>query len=339
MRHSPLSPPPAFPASVPPAFPASVPPAFPASVPPAFPASVPAGLAPAPRVSAPLGSRPASSRVAPPLVAVAHGSRDPRAAATVGALLDLVCRRAAGAGYPGLDVRAAYLGHAAPTLGQALGALDGEAVVLPLLLTAAYHSRTDIPKALHEARSTQPRLDVTYGRPLGPHPLLLRALDRRLAEALQDADAQNVGHNAARNAGPNAGPEDTSAGEAVPPGESSVVLAAAGSSDPAANAVISDLAARWQSARGWRAVVPAYASAASPTPPEAVAAARRAGARRVLVASYLLSPGIFADQIRGDCLAAGATVVSGVLGAAPEVADVVLGRYAESLADGAAAAV
>ena len=269
--------------------------------------------------------------MAPPLVAVAHGSRDPRAAATVGALLDLVCRRAAGAGYPGLDVRAAYLGHAAPTLGQALGALDGEAVVLPLLLTAAYHSKTDIPKALHEARSTQPRLDITYGRPLGPHPLLLRALDRRLAEALQDADAQNAGQNA--------GPEDTSAGEAVPPGETAVVLAAAGSSDPAANAVISDLAARWQSARGWRAVVPAYASAASPTPPEAVAAARRAGARRVLVASYLLSPGIFADQIRGDCLAAGATVVSAVLGAAPEVADVVLGRYAESLADGAAAAV
>ncbi len=298
-------------------------------------AAVAARLAPAPPGSAPLGSPPASVRVAPPLVAVAHGSRDPRAAATVRALLDLVCRRAAGAGHPGLDVRAAYLGHAAPTLGQALGALDGAAVILPLLLTAAYHSKTDIPKALHEARSTRPRLDVTYGRPLGPHPLLLRALDRRLAEALQDADAQNAG----QNPGQNPGPGGTSAGEAVPPGETTVVLAAAGSSDPAANAVISNLAARWQSARGWRAVVPAYASAASPAPPEAVAAARRAGARRVLVASYLLSPGIFADQIRRDCLAAGATVVSAVLGAAPEVADVVLGRYAESLADGAAAAV
>ena len=247
-------------------------------------------------------------------MAVAHGSTDPRAAATVGALLDLVRRRAADAGYPGLDVRTAYLGHAAPTLRQALGALDGEAVVLPLLLTAAYHSKTDIPKVLHEARSTQPRLDITYGRPLGPHPLLLRALDRRLAEA-------------GRAAG-QAGPDETA-----------VVLAAAGSSDPAANATITDLAARWRAARGWRAVLPAYASAASPTPPEAVAAARRGGARRVLVASYLLSPGIFADQVRGACLAAGATAVSGVLGAAPEIADLVLGRYAESLADGAAAAV
>ena len=56
----------------------------------------------------------------------------------------------------------------------------------------------------------------------------------------------------------------------------------------------------------------------------------------MLVASYLLSPGIFADQIRRDCLAAGADGVSPVLGARPEIADVVLSRYAETLADGSA---
>ena len=118
-----------------------------------------------------------------PLVAVAHGSSDPRAAASVDALLSLVRARAAAAGYPGLDVRAAYLGHAAPTLAQALGAVDDAAVVLPLLLTAAYHSKTDIPKVLHEVRRARPRLGLGYGRPLGPHPLLRRALERRLAEA------------------------------------------------------------------------------------------------------------------------------------------------------------
>jgi sirohydrochlorin ferrochelatase len=59
----------------------------------------------------------------------------------------------------------------------------------------------------------------------------------------------------------------------------------------------------------------------------------------VLVASYLLSPGVFADQVRRECLAAGATAVAPVLGAAPEVADVVLGRYTDSVAGGAAAAV
>jgi sirohydrochlorin ferrochelatase len=252
-----------------------------------------------------------------PLVGVAHGSSDPRAAASVDTLLSLVRARAAAAGYPGLDVRAAYLGHAAPTLAQALGAVDGAAaVVLPLLLTAAYHSKTDIPKLLHEVRGARPRLGISYGRPLGPHPLLRRALERRLADA---ADG-----------------EPPSASTAVPAASTTaVVLAAAGSSDPAANAVITDQAECWQAERGWRAVLPAYASAASPTPPEAVAAARRSGARRVLVASYLLCPGVFADQIRSDCLAAGADVVSPVLGAAPEIADIVLGRYAESLTSGA----
>jgi len=249
-----------------------------------------------------------------PLVAVAHGSSDPRAAASVDTLLHLARARAAAAGYPGLDVRAAYLGHAAPTLAQALSAVDGAAVVLPLLLTAAYHSKTDIPKVLHEVRRARPRLGISYGRPLGPHPLLRRALERRLAEE-EAMDGEPLSASTAA--------------------ETVIVLAAAGSSDPAANAMITDQAERWQAQRGWRAVLPAYASAASPTPPEAVAAARRSGARRVLVASYLLCPGVFADQVRSDCLAAGAVAVSPVLGAAPEIADIVLGRYAESLTSGA----
>jgi sirohydrochlorin ferrochelatase len=250
----------------------------------------------------------------PPLIAAAHGSSDPRAAASVGTLLDLVRQRAEAAGFPGLDVRAAYLGHAAPSLHQALtyaADRDEEAVVLPLLLTAAYHSKADIPGMLREARSARPRLAVSYGQPLGPHPLLLRALERRLGEIPGSADFD--------------------------PRQTAVVLAAAGSSDRAAAGVITDLAARWRARRGWRAVLPAYASAARPTPADAVAAARRAGTRHVLVATYLLSPGLFADQIRRDCLAAGAAGVSPVLGAAPEIADVVLGRYAETLAYGSAA--
>ena len=265
-----------------------------------------------------------------PLVAVAHGSSDPRAAASVDALLSLVRARAAAAGYPGLDVRAAYLGHAAPTLAQALGAVDGAAVVLPLLLTAAYHSKTDIPKVLHEVRRARPRLGIGYGRPLGPHPLLRRALERRLAEAADgEPPSARTAAQSARTTAQSARTTAQSARTTV------IVLAAAGSSDPAANAVITDQAARWQAERGWRAVLTGYASAASPSPPEAVAAARRSGARRVLVASYLLCPGVFADQVRSDCLAAGADAVSPVLGAAPEIADIVLGRYAESLTSGA----
>ncbi|SEG33716.1 Sirohydrochlorin ferrochelatase [Nonomuraea solani] len=237
----------------------------------------------------PLADGTAPGRV--PLVAVAHGSRDPRAAATVAALLDALTDRVP------LDVRVAYLDHCAPTLGQALRGLE-EAVVLPLLLTEAYHSRVDLPAVLNEARARDPRLRVHYGHTLGPHPLLLTALERRLAEA-----------------GVPAGDPDTA-----------VVLVSAGSSDARANGVIAKLARQWRRS-GWWTVTPAYASAASPTPAEAVAALRRAGAPRVVVAPYLLAPGYFADKVRRGTLEAGAEVVADVLGPAPELAEVLLERY------------
>jgi sirohydrochlorin ferrochelatase len=255
-------------------------------------------------------------------VAVAHGSADPRAAAAIADLMTLVRARAARAGLDGLQVRAAYLGHALPSVPDVLEALSagpgspgrggrarrpapGErpVVVLPLLLTGAFHSDTDLPAVLAEAASRLPRLRISYGDPLGPHPLLLRALERRLA-------------GAGVLAGGTAGTEDTA-----------VVLAAAGSSRTSANAAVAGVAAAWQSARGWRAVTPAFASAAAPTPAEAVARLRGAGARRVVVASYLLAPGFFADRVRQTSLAAGADAVSAALGPAAEVADVILHRY------------
>jgi sirohydrochlorin ferrochelatase len=256
-----------------------------------------------------------------PLVAVAHGSRDPRAAATVTELLSLVRARAARRGLTGLDVRAAFLDHCAPSLPQVLGSVSaasdpgtrGPAVVVPLLLTAAYHSKADIPAQLAAAAAARPGLDVACAGTLGPHALLLAALERRLREA------------------------GVAAGDAKARAATSVALAAAGSSDPAANATIAELAARWARERGWRAVVPCYASAAGPRPAEAVRALRAGGAARVAVATYLLAPGYFADKVSDAALGAGADAVSGVLGAAPEVADVVLDRYLAAAAVPAAA--
>ncbi|MQY07840.1 sirohydrochlorin chelatase [Actinomadura macrotermitis] len=236
------------------------------------------------------------------MVAVAHGSRDPRAAATVAELLDRV--RAL---RPDLPVHAAFLDHAAPAPARVLAALAGDgagaAVVLPLLLTAAYHSKSDIPGVLAQVRRRHPRLDLRTAATLGPDPLLTAALERRLAEA------------------------------GVPAGDpgTAVVLVSAGSSDASANATVQTMARRWR-ARGWRGVVAAYASASRPTPAEAVAALRDAGVPRVAVASYFLAPGYFADKVRRETLAAGAYAVSPVLGAAPEIAELILKRHAEALA-------
>jgi len=241
----------------------------------------------------------------PPLVAVAHGSKDPRAAATIADLLSVVRARAV---RPGLETRAAFLDHCVPSLPRVLSALaqggPADVVLVPLLLTAAYHAKTDIPAQVAAAR--QPGLRVRQASALGPHPLLLSALERRLAEA---------GSGSASRA------------------ETSVVLAAAGSSDPAANATITALAARWEATGGWRRVLPAFASASGPaapglTPAEAVRVLRQMpGGGPVVVASYVLAPGHFADKIRVQGSQAGATAVSAPLGPAPEVADVVLDRY------------
>ena len=73
-----------------------------------------------------------------------------------------------------------------------------------------------------------------------------------------------------------------------------------------------------------------YASAGEPSPAAAVAGLLAAGAPRVVVATYLLAPGLFADRIRQWSLAAGAAAVSPALGACAEVADVVLDRFAEA---------
>lgn len=234
----------------------------------------------------------------PPLLAVAHGSRDLRAAATVQALLREVRSQR-----PELRIRAAYLDHTAPAVAPALTGLasegTGEVIVLPLLLTAAYHSNTDIPRMLADAQDRLPYLRLRYGDTLGPDPGLTAAMERRLAEAGVPAGDPNT----------------------------AVVLAAAGSTDARANATVRTIARHWEGLRGWWAVRPAFASATAPTPAAAVAELRRAGAPRVAVASYFLAPGYFAAKVRAVCLHAGADAVADVLGAAPELATIVCARY------------
>lgn len=220
----------------------------------------------------------------PPLVAVAHGSRNAAASASTSALMVEVRRQR-----PGLRVACCYLEHGGPRLPETLASVGRGAVVVPLLLTAAFHSSTDLPAQLATADPSAAQADV-----LGPHPLLLAALERRLVQA-----------------GVLTGDPGTA-----------VVLAAAGSADPKAQLTVRYLALSWAE-RGWWRVEPAYASAAEPSVTDAVAALRRRGAPRIAIASYLLAPG----QLSQRLAASGADVVSGTLADAPEVAALILKRY------------
>ncbi|MEV7521092.1 CbiX/SirB N-terminal domain-containing protein [Streptomyces sp. NPDC091371] len=239
----------------------------------------------------------------PALLVIAHGSRDPRHAATVHALVEATRELR-----PGLRVETAFLDFNTPTVAQALSSLylSGvrEVVALPLLLTRAFHAKSDIPAALAESSARLPGLSVRVADVLGPSPLLLSALERRLAEAgLTPADRSTT----------------------------AVVLASAGSTDPEAIAAIAETAREWRRA-GWCAVRPAFASAALPRTEDAVRALRAEGFARVAVAPYVIAPGRLPDRIAAGAEAAGADVIADVLGAAPELARLLLRRYDEAAA-------
>ena len=105
-----------------------------------------------------------------------------------------------------------------------------------------------------------------------------------------------------------------------------VVLAAAGSSDPRSVADVEDTADLLQ--RSWAGpVTTGYGSAATPAVPDAVLAARRGGAERVVVASYLLAPGHFHDKLAS----AGADTVTAPLLPDERIAAVLLDRYDAAL--------
>ncbi|MFI0745370.1 sirohydrochlorin chelatase [Streptomyces sp. NPDC021224] len=241
--------------------------------------------------------RPGPSR--PPLLVIAHGSRDPRHAATVHALT----RRVAAA-RPGLRVDTAFLDFNAPSVPQAVGRLaaDGvrDAVALPLLLTRAFHAKTDIPAVLRDSTAALPSLRLRTAEVLGPSPLLTAALERRLTEAgLRPADRPSTG----------------------------LVLASAGSTDPEAGAVIAAVAREWRHT-GWCAVRPAFASAALPRAEDAVRELRAVpGVRQVAVAPYVVAPGFLPDRIARGAREAGADLLAPVLGDAPELAALLLRRY------------
>lgn len=233
---------------------------------------------------------------APVLVACAHGTRSAAGRAVVRALVEDVRRLR-----PGLDVREAFVDVQEPAVGDAVGdAVAGEpaggpgapggvaAVVAPLLLSTGVHVRHDIGAAV----AGRP---AVAAEPLGPDDRLAGVLVDRLVEAGATAD-------------------------------DAVVLAAAGSSDPAAvvavGAVLDALRARWPGP-----VTVGYGAAARPDVATAVADARAAGARRVVVASYLLAPGHF----HGALAAARADVVTAPLAPHPDLARIVLDRYDAAL--------
>jgi sirohydrochlorin cobaltochelatase len=237
----------------------------------------------------------------PVLLGVAHGSKDPASQEGIRALLD----RAA-ALRPGVRTQAAYVDNASPSIRRALASLADEGVddvvVLPLLLTPASHSKTDVAASVQAGRLAHPRMRLRYGRPLGPHPVLVDVVARRLAEA-------------------GARPDDP------------VLLVAGGALDPDANAAVAATARLLFEGRSWPSVDIAFASTARPSVPEALARLRRQGATRVSVARYFLGPGHLPRLVekQAGSVEGLEVVVSAPLGVSDGLAGLLAGRYDEVL--------
>jgi sirohydrochlorin ferrochelatase len=154
---------------------------------------------------------------APALICLALGSRDPRVARTVTALVKEVKEQRRD-----LKIERAFLAGSRPrfadVVDRVVAAGHDEIVVVPLLLTEGKHSEVDIPAELDEATSRHPGLRIRATAILGLETRFLEVLDERMRSALREARVREL---------------------------DALVLAAAGSADPLANQAVARLARLW----------------------------------------------------------------------------------------------
>jgi len=214
---------------------------------------------------------------------VAHGTRKPGGVEMIGDLAERV------AGLLDGPVHVAFVDVLGPTPSEVLRVFpaDRPAVVVPAFLASGYHVRTDVPT--HVAASGHPAVAVTH--PLGPCPGTVRVVGERLIES------------------------------GWRPGDS-VILAAAGTSDTVGQCDLR-ITATLLSALTGDHVALAYAATGEPPVRDAVDALRRDGARRVVVASYLLAEGLFQDRLRDS----GANAVTDPLGTHPGMVRLIASRF------------
>jgi sirohydrochlorin cobaltochelatase len=244
----------------------------------------------------------------PALLIAGHGTRDAAGVAAFAALTERVARLNAGR----MPVAGGFIELSEPPLKDAVTDLAArghrDLVAVPLMLSAAGHSKGDVPAALARETARHPGLSVRYGRPLGPHPVLLDLMAARI--------------------------DAVTAGLTEPP---AVLLAGRGTSDPDGNADVVKVARLLWEGRGYEFAETAFISLARPSVPEGLERCRRLGARSIVVARYFLFPGVLPDRVTEQAVEFAAAHpgldvrVTDVLGDCDEIAGLVAERYREAL--------
>ncbi len=199
-------------------------------------------------------------------------------------------RQAVADALPAVPVRLGYLEHAEPVLERVLAPGEG-AVVVPLFLVSGYHVRTDLP-----ARLARHAPDAHPTAALGSGAEVRAALVGRLVR--QRACGAGTG----------------------------VVLASAGSSDPAARAEALDLAAALQDELG-AIVRTAFLGGTAPGLADAVTRLRAKSCHRIVAAAHLIAPGLFWDRLRAWLSAYGIERTTEPIGPDPHLVEAVVARY------------
>ena len=206
---------------------------------------------------------------------------------------------------PDLRVEPAFLELSKPSFATVVDRLVkagyDEIVVVPLLLTEAYHAKVDVPAAVAEATARHegpahprhPRPRAGAGVPGGARPAAARRPQRRPGPRARRAGARR--------------------GRLLRPAR-----------EPGGRPGWRGCGAPSTGCRRWRRTP-------RPLPPatgEAVRQFRAEGRRHIAVGSLFLAPGLLPDRAAELALEAGAVAVSEPLGADPEVARTILARYA-----------
>jgi sirohydrochlorin ferrochelatase len=237
--------------------------------------------------AAPAASGPAaSSSGAPrPIVLIAHGSPDPRSPEVVHHIA-----HAAGADVGFLEFNEP---HPIEVLRSLADSGIGTVVALPLLLTDAYHSRTDLPEVAKRAEEARPGLVVAVARPVG---------DLSLAKVLV---------------------------RDLPYGIDGLVVCAAGTRVDEGRAHVAEVAAEAGRLLGVPAG-PGFASGPGPKAGETVEALKAQGAQRIAAVCYFIAPGLLCDAAIASAREAGVVHVGEPLGTAPELLAIIEQRAAEA---------
>jgi len=239
----------------------------------------------------------------PALVLTAHGSADPRAAANTHAVADQIRLLR-----PSLDVRVAFCEKSTPNLLNVLTALDGPAVVTPLLLANAYHARVDIPEIIASAQAGCAHADILRADTLGEDPRLVHVMRQRLDELNVELDRDDVG----------------------------VLVVAVGSTHAEANAGTATLADAMAHGTRWAGVRVVYATGPAPSVADGIAELRHLGARRIALAPWFIAGGRITDRVAAIAAAEGIAMAE-PLGAHPLLAETLLDRFDRAIAQRLAA--